>query len=323
MNDTDYIFAVARIRVKEKNLLSNQDIQQMISLKNADAVLDFLMSRSWGSDDAEKTADGVLAAEEAKVQALIEELGIDPEIMEILSYPKLFHNLKSAIQEIVTSDPHERAFYELSSFDRKTALQKVRDKDYKTMPAVLQKAAPIAYESMLKTHDSQICDQIIDKACLEAMSEASEKAKSPLLRRYEALNVALTDIKIAARAQKMRKPLTFIKDSLAECSLINVHSLAEAASKTPDDLHKYLEIAGFKDASEALKKSASAFEVWCDNRLIDLIKSEKSNSVSVGPILAYYLARENEIKTARIILTAKANGFPDEVIEERARSMYV
>ena len=32
---------------------------------------------------------------------------------------------------------------------------------------------------------------------------------------------------------------------------------------------------------------------------------------------------EGMIKTARIILTAKANGFPDEVIEERARSMYV
>ena len=40
-------------------------------------------------------------------------------------------------------------------------------------------------------------------------------------------------------------------------------------------------------------------------------------------ILAFYLARMNEIKTARIILTGKANGFSEEAIRERVREMYV
>jgi V/A-type H+-transporting ATPase subunit C len=35
------------------------------------------------------------------------------------------------------------------------------------------------------------------------------------------------------------------------------------------------------------------------------------------------VARENEIKTARIILTAKQNGFPEDSIRERIREMYV
>ena len=76
-------------------------------------------------------------------------------------------------------------------------------------------------------------------------------------------------------------------------------------------------------AVEHIKESPSAFERWCDNRIIDKIKEEKYNSFSAGPILAYFLARENEIKTVRIILTGKLNNLSDDFIRERLRKMYV
>jgi V/A-type H+-transporting ATPase subunit C len=57
--------------------------------------------------------------------------------------------------------------------------------------------------------------------------------------------------------------------------------------------------------------------------MMETIKPQKYNAFSVGPLVAYVLARENEIKTVRIILTGKQNGFSDEVIRERIREMYV
>lgn len=323
MKDNDYIFSVARIRVKEKTLLHDTDIKSMIGMKDADSVLGYLTSHGWGADSQDKTAEGVLASEEDKTLKMIEELGLDQEILDILSLPKLFHNLKSAIREVISQDSHEQAFYDLSAFDRETALQLITTKNYEAMPEQLRKVAPIAYETMLKTKDSQKCDQLVDKACLDEMYAISQKASSPLLRRYESLQVALADIKIAVRSQKMHKSLNFIKDSLAECSLLDVNELAKAAASSGDDLFQYLGKTEFKDALVPLKKSLSAFEVWCDDQLTILMRSEKNNIATVGPVLAFYLARENEIKTARIILTAKANGFEDSVIEERARLMYV
>ena len=56
--------------------------------------------------------------------------------------------------------------------------------------------------------------------------------------------------------------------------------------------------------------------------MIRKILEQKTNIQSVGPIVAYYLARQNEIQMVRIILTAKANGFPDQTISERVRKMY-
>ena len=75
--------------------------------------------------------------------------------------------------------------------------------------------------------------------------------------------------------------------------------------------------------AEALAESPSAFERWCDNKIIQTIKPQKYNPFSVEPLVAYVLARENEIKTVRIILSAKANNLPEDSIRERVREMYV
>ena len=57
--------------------------------------------------------------------------------------------------------------------------------------------------------------------------------------------------------------------------------------------------------------------------MMETIRPQKYNAFSVGPLVAYQLARENEIKTVRIILTGNQNEFPDEAIRERVREMYV
>ena len=78
----------------------------------------------------------------------------------------------------------------------------------------------------------------------------------------------------------------------------------------------------YAGGAEALEESPSAFERWCDNRMIETMRPQKYQAFSVGPLVAYIVARENEIKTVRIILTGKQNQFPEEAIRERIREMY-
>ena len=99
-----------------------------------------------------------------------------------------------------------------------------------------------------------------------------------------------------------------------------------AAANLPEPARavmEYLNGAGYAEAAEALKESPSAFERWCDNRIIETIQPQKTNPFSVGPLVAYVIARQNEIKTVRIILTCKQNGLSDDSIRERVREMYV
>ena len=323
MSDLDYVYAVARIRVKEKSLLSDMDISQLASMQDERAVLAYLEDKGWGDSTSSGNPEAVLAAEENKTMQLVRELKIDPAVFSLLSYPNLYHNLKAGIKEICTSDSNAAAFYPDERYGREAMLRILADKDFKALPEHMRDAAERAMDVMLQTRDGQKCDVIVDRACLDAMGAAGKKQKNALLRDYVESTVAVTDIKIAVRALRTGKNAAFLKEALSPVRTLDVRALAVAASENEDSLLAFLETHGFREAAEALKESPSAFERWCDNRLIATIRPQKTNPVSMGPLIAYYLARQNEIKTVRIILTAKANGFSEEATRERVREMYV
>ena len=83
-----------------------------------------------------------------------------------------------------------------------------------------------------------------------------------------------------------------------------------------DQIMSYLAETKYGDGALALAESASAFERWCDNQIMETIRPQLYNSFSLGTLVAYVLARENEI-------TGKRSGLPEEFIRERAREMYV
>ena len=324
MNDLDYIFAVARIRVREKALLKDSEIAQMITMPSAEAVMEHLRGQGWGEGLGESyTPETLLSTEEARTLALIEELRLDPEFLLVLSYPQLFHNLKAGVKETVTEEPHPGAFFPLEDFGREKMLKILKEKTYDQLPEALRDLAPRAFELMLKTRDGQAVDMLVDRETLSAMEKAANASSNPLFKNYLQSTVAYSDIKIAVRCRKMRKSRAFMENALAPSSLIDVGELARAAAESEEAFYTFLRRSGYEEGVEALKTSASAFERWCDNRLIASLRPERTHSESVGPILAFYLARMNEIKTARIILTGKANGFSEEAIRERVREMYV
>ena len=323
MSDLSYVYAVARIRVKEKGLLTDADISQLISLADDKAVISSLKDRGWGDQNQTSDLESLLSAEERKTYELVGELKIDPSVFELLSYPNIYHNLKTAIKENFTAEANEAAFYPDDELGREKITVIVKEKKYEDLPEHMRAAAEEANEVILRTGDGQLSDIICDRACLEAMAKAGSKSKSGLLKEYTETNAAVTDIKIAARAAKTGKSLTFLKSALAECAGIDTDRLAYAAAEGEEALITFLAGSGLAEAAEALKDSPSAFEKWCDDRLMASIRPQKTNSVSMDPIIAYYLARMNEIKTVRVIATAKANGFPEDAIRERVREMYV
>ena len=163
----------------------------------------------------------------------------------------------------------------------------------------------------------------MDKAALEAIYEAGKRSGEEIIRDYAESTVAVADIKIAVRSQKTAKSLEFMKRAMAECDSVNINALMRAAQNGMDAIEEYLESTAYKGGAKALKESASAFECWCDNRIVETIRPQLYNPFTIGPVVAYVLARENEIKTVRIILTGKQNDLPVESIRERVREMYV
>ena len=79
----------------------------------------------------------------------------------------------------------------------------------------------------------------------------------------------------------------------------------------------------YHEGAAEMKQSLSAFERWCDNLMIQRIRPQLYNAFGIGPLAAYILARESEIKSVRIVLSGKKNHLPDQSIRERVRETYV
>lgn len=322
MRDADYIYAVACIRAKEKSLLTDADVQTMVGMKSEKEVLSYLTEKGWGDGSVDADMEAVLSTEEEKQMKLLTTLGVDSKIIEVLFIQELYHNLKTAIKEVCTGTEDGQAFYEHDKYGKEQLMRIIREKEFELLPPEMADVAEKGLDLMLTTRDGQRLDVFIDRACLDATEKAAATTKDKFLADYAENKVVIADIKIAVRAANTSRPLKMIEEALAPNRSFDVKKLAVAAANGREAVYEFLEKAGYNSAVDALKDSFSAFERWCDDYIMSKLMSQKTNIQSSGPIVAFFLAKQNEIRTARIIMTAKANGFSDEIISERVRKMY-
>ena len=323
MKNADYIYAVACIRAKEKTLLTDSDIQTMAGMTGEKEVLSYLVERGWGEGNStDPEMETVLAQEQEKQMKLLTTLGVDKEIIDILFIEELYHNLKTAIKQVCTGTVDDMAYCETEEYSGSELRRIMRERDFEKLPETLSETASKGMELMLSSRDGQRLDVFVDRACLDAIEKAAATTKDKFLEDYAENKVVIADMKIAVRAADTNKSYAFCEDALSPNRTIDVKALALAASNGRDAVLEYLDKTSFKAGAEALRDSFSAFEKWCDDYIMSTLMNQKTNIMSSGPVVAFYLAKQNEIRTARIIMTAKANGFGEEDIQKRVRRMY-
>ncbi len=325
MFQKDYTYAVARIRCRELDLFTDAMMEQLLACKSYDEALRFLKDKGWGGSEDLSDGEALLAAEQEKTWALMEELTEDLSVFDVMRIPDDFHNLKAAIKLVYTNSslPPERLFLAGGRLDAQELLAQVRAKEFSALPGRMAAAGQQAYEVLTQTGDGQLCDVILDRAALEESLAAGKASGSPVLREYAILRAVAANIKIAYRSALTGKSLDFVRRALAPCPTLDTQALAQAAVTGTQAIAELLSQGDYADAAEALRQSPAAFERWCDNLVIRRLQPQKSNPFTLGPLAAYLLARENEIKCARIVLSGKLNQLPESTIRERLREMYV
>lgn len=323
MAKPDYIYAVARIRAKELLCFGSPAMEQLMACKTYEECLRMLNEKGWGNGSAGQTPESLLDVERNKTWEQLRELVEDMSVFDVFLYANDYHNLKAAIKENYAPSHGADIYSSNGTIDPAVFRQAADEHDFSVLPAGMRDVAEEAMSVLRETGDGQLCDIIIDKAALNAILQAGKASGDPLLAFYAEHTVATANIKTAVRCQKTGKSLAFIQRALAECDTLDVSLLAQTAVESFEAMIEYLGRTCYSGAAEALTQSASAFERWCDNRLIEKIRPQKYETSTIGPLAAWLLARENEIKTVRILLSGKRNGLSDDAIRERLREMYV
>ncbi|MCL1952697.1 MAG: V-type ATPase subunit [Oscillospiraceae bacterium] len=279
MKDTDYTYAVARIRANELSLLSAADLEQLIAAPECPDI----------AEPGEKLAEA---------WRLITEILPAPGELDFLIVRNDFHNLKALLKSIFTDSEPGAYFMRPSVFDPKELREALREKRFDRLPACMAACAEEAYALLAKTMDGQLADAVVDRQCLEttlAMARATGNAFAATLAE---MTCAFANARIQRRAEKTGKGQAFLERALCACP---------AAVDIPEEV----------------LQSGAALEKYCDDALLEYARAAKAKHFGPEPLIAYFLAREAEAKSLRVVLTCRKNGVPADEIRRRVRLLYV
>ncbi len=319
----EYIYAVARVRSREVSLLGKTDLERLMACPDEKECLRVLRDKGWGRGEGSGSPEELLAAEEEKTWEFLWELTKDTAPFAPLLLPIDGNNLKAAIKCAVTETEPKGVFLPGGQWEPEDLLRMAREREFSSLSPALAQAAEKASQALLQTGDSQLCDILIDRACLEEILRLGKECGISVLEQFGEWTVATANIQTAARACKAGKNREFLDLALAPCESLDTKALAEAAGRGMEKLLEYLNSTPYSQGIDPLRKSASAFEKWRDDQAMELLQGEKGEYFSAGPLFAYAVARRREIDTVRIILSGKRNGLDDGKLRERLRETYV
>ena len=322
-----YVYAVTRIHANEKYLLNAQDLEQMAAASDLAGAMRVLSEKGWGSPTlSPNDTDALIGHETDRTWKLIGELMGGDASFDVVRISDDYHNLKAAIKLVWLSEgkADERGcFLKHGTVSAERILKAAEENDFGLLPDTLAAVGREAYEMLTQTKSGQMVDIVIDRAALVAIDAAGKKSESRLLGRYATMTVDMANIKSAVRCLSMKKSETFAAQVIAPCGSLDTQRLVKAATMGGEEIAQCLKGTEYEDAIDKLKQSVSAFESWCGDKIISLIKPQLKNYFTIEPIAAYILARDNEIKLARLILSAKQNSISAEALRERLRDTYV
>lgn len=323
MRDTEFAYGVAHIRAHELSLLTNDNLESMISASNLNEAIRVLGDKGWNAESEDFSS--MLLEESEKNWNLLCECLLEEHLLDCLIIENDFHNLKTAIKTVFTGEDPQRYFVFPCVYDTQKIKEAIEKKDFSSLPECMAETAQKAYDVLTRLGSGQMADIIIDKQTMAVKLQMAEKSDSALLKNAVAMNVAAANIKIALRCIKTGKSIDFMKKAMSdECPIIDIETLQKKALKGEDAVTSYLEgIKEFSQAASFLKESSTLFEKCLDDAIMEKVKDAKYTAFGVEPIFAYYMAREAEIKNVRVILSLKRNGISSEEIRKRVREAYV
>ena len=301
MHDESYTYAVARIRANELSLLSAANVEQLLSATDLAAAESILAANGYAMS---LRLEAVLNAKLAEAWQLIaeslprrEEASPGNGDLDFLVVKNDFHNLKARLKSTFTGDNPEAYLMFPTVFDDSEIGELLRTRRFDELPECMAACAEEAYRLLARTRDGQLADAVIDRQCLETMLAMAKASRSAFIIGLAEKMCAFANAKIAMRAEKTGKDRAFLDRALCDCPPV--------------------------DVPEEACQPGAAFEKHCDDALIEYVSSAKGEHFGIAPIVAYWLAKEAEVKTLRVVMACKKNAVPADEIRKRVRLLYV
>jgi len=321
--DWRYAYPTARVRALELAMLPRSVFADMANAASFADAAELLAGTEYAVDAQTDAArlEQMLLERRSEVRRLFSQLILDEGILTFLRAREDFANMRLAVRRVVTERPLGLDY----SNDGNVPAEEFEDifaqENYERLPDYLQEAVEAAILGYYENRDIRRIDYEIDRMYAAWRIRQAEALKDvfclSLMRiRNDLDNLRMMlRLKMAGREEDTRLfvPAGFVEtDRFVQALAAGWEAVAALFYATP-----YYELL---EASIPYLRSEQSFlklEKECEDYVKGFLKTTRSIPAGPQPVIAYFLMKEAEIRTVRMVLTGKKNGLAAKLILDR------
>ncbi len=319
--DTRYAYITGRVRALEVRLLDKLKMERMVAATSVKASFSELEETDYGSYVSQlkdiNNFEELLHDELRRLYFFIDKWSLNRELTDLFRMRYDFHNLKVFLKNKFKEKPlplEKLPFVNLGTVDPKE-IEKAEEL------LETQKKTTEAFE---KSKNPQDIDIILDKEyyklCLGKARESEDKFVINLFRR----EIDLINIKTFFRCRALKRDKVFFSKVFLEGGCLTKKLFLEFYEKEENAFLRKLSFTPYAKVIMGYEKEGlKGLELSCDNFLLEYIKKTKLVTAGLEVLIAYLIAKENEIKLLRSVLTGKISEIPAQMIRERMRETFI
>lgn len=324
MSEQIYPYAVSKIRVKELNILTKHELDNMADEENMTKIKSTLSDKGYNFDIIDKIEDfeTVLKNESIKLYALIKELIPDSKFANIFLCKNDYHNAKLILKAKIVGKDYEESLVDAGIIEVSKLIDNIENSDYSDLSEYMQEGITEIKNYPDYEKKPYIIDCKLDAKSFEEMKQIAKDAKCEFIVNYVEKLIDITNLRTFFRVlRNHNKDKNIFEESFINGGTIDKEVFLESFDMDLQDSKLKNKIK--EEIFNSAITNPKAFDSFCDNYIMEYMKESKFKALTIEPIVAYIYAKETEIKNVRILLTGKINNINPKIIKERLRNSYV
>ncbi len=320
--DWRYAFATAKVRVLESMMLPRGVFLDISNAESFEAALELLSGSEYAMGQTKNFTEieTMLLEKRSDVRSLFADLMMDDGFVELLRAREDFANMRLAVRRVVTEKPIGLDYSNQGSVPAEEFEEIFEQENYSRFPDYLQEAVEAAVLGYYQNKDIRQIDYGIDRVQMahklkKAVSIGSIFLLSLFRTQIDLLNIrTMLRLKMAQQEKSdLFEPGGFVEiDRLDHSMEIGYEAIAPLFYATP-----YHDVIDSGVSYLVSEQSFLRLEKHCEEHLMGFLKT--TGTLAAGPqsVVAYLMAKENEIRTVRMVLTCKKNNMDTKFIIDR------
>ena len=324
---SSYPFASARIKAIEHKLITKEKLIRLTEAKDYGAAMRLLAEYGYGHGVSQTAFEPLIDKELKSTDALLEVLSPSDVFTRIMRAERDYHNLKVIIKLLMRDESLEDLKLAPGNIKVEALKRAITENSYYELPATMKEALLYIDKQFAVVSDASIIGVAMDRAYAKEIEMLTAQMNDPLVSAYfeaffDMTNIiALLRVRAADAGKEAFDRACLRGGSISKRTFLDAFDVADDGFLAAAAKGKYAGL--FAEAFADYQKNGSLYmmEKSRDDHLLALLQSSRSDMFGIGPLMAYYIAKQREAAAVRMVMTAKQGGIEPEVVTQRLKEL--